>query len=339
MKIKTIKELINFINTNPNVDSEINIRFFGGEPLLRINFIKISLALFDKNIKWKKVKYNIFTNGTLINEEVLNLMEQYDLILLISIDGVKDIHDKNRKFFNGSGTHHIVEKNILKVLKKFPNRIITRSVLSFSDFDSFSQNIQYISSLGVRQISFVLPWGEKIDEDKDFESIINKIDIFFERFLLKIKNHEFDWLGIHPISTTLFSLLNNSQCFDNRTCGAGYETISIGTDSKIYPCHSFIYNKDFKIGDLKKNKINLKNLLGNGDCDSLKQCKTCDIKYLCKIRCYADNYLTNNNLEKNNLLKCRLEKYFIDSICNLILQLNDFPAEKRLIKLIEKNID
>ena len=94
MQLKTIYELIDFINTEPNVAEKINIRFFGGEPLLRINFIEKIINLLNSNILNKKIKYNIFTNGILINDKVIKMMSLYDLILFISIDGIKKFMTK-----------------------------------------------------------------------------------------------------------------------------------------------------------------------------------------------------------------------------------------------------
>ena len=336
MQLKTIYELIDFINTEPNVAEKINIRFFGGEPLLRINFIEKIINLLNSNILNKKIKYNIFTNGILINDKVIKMMSLYDLILFISIDGIKKVHDKNRRLLNGKATHSIVEKNIKKVLKVHPDKIITRSVLNFSEFENFIYIIEYLSSLGVRQFSFVLPWGEHLKQKKELKSILKVIDNFFEMFLLKIKNHEFDWIGIHPLSTTFFSLLNNDHFLENRVCGAGYEAIAIGTDSNIYPCHAFIYDNNFKIGTLKDMKFEKNNIIGNLDCTTIKKCKFCDIRFLCKIRCHADNYLSDKDIQKKDNLKCYLEKYCIDSICKLLIDLKNYPKEKRLISLIEK---
>ena len=190
--------------------------------------------------------------------------------------------------------------------------------------------------MGVRQFSFVLPWGEHLKQKKELKSILKVIDNFFEMFLLKIKNHEFDWIGIHPLSTTFFSLLNNDHFLENRVCGAGYEAIAIGTDSNIYPCHAFIYDNNFKIGTLKDMKFEKNNIIGNLDCTTIKKCKFCDIRFLCKIRCHADNYLSDKDIQKKDNLKCYLEKYCIDSICKLLIDLKNYPKEKRLISLIEK---
>lgn len=340
LTITDIERLIKFINSNDNVAEKINIRFFGGEPLLKTEFISEAISLFERLIVNKTVKYNIFTNGTIVNDQVFKLLDQYPIILFISIDGTEKSHNRNRIMANYSSSHSIISRNIKTLISRYENRIITRSVIDPLNSDELLQNIDYIISLGVRQLSFTLPWGgcsgKQIAVESCRNNLFNIIDKFFEDFLERIKRHQFDSIGVHPFSTTFFSIINKDKFhLDSRACGAGFEALAIGTDGKIYPCHSFAYNKDYEIGDLKDGVVNLDNPIGNMTCDLIEQCSQCDIRYLCKIRCFADNLMTNGRIDKNVPLKCEAEKYIIDSICHLALKLKPLRKEKRLMNIIE----
>lgn len=340
LNISDIQNLIRFINNNSNVDKDITIRFFGGEPLIKSEFISEVISLIENSVKNKTVRYNIFTNGTIVNDKVLKLLDEYPIVLFISIDGTEISHNRNRIMANGDPSHGLVTKNIKTLVSRYENRIVTRSVIDPLNSKELLENIEYITSIGVQQLSFTLPWGGCSGKQIMIQSCISDlfkiIDEFFADFLERIKKHQFDRIGVHPFSTTLFSIINKGKSLlDSRACGAGFEALAIGTDGKIYPCHSFVYNKNYEIGNLEDGVIDLGNSIGNMTCDSIKQCSVCDIKYLCKIRCFADNLMTNKRLDEVIPLKCEVEKYIIDSICNLALELISLPKEKRLMNLIE----
>lgn len=340
LEINDIQDLIRFINSNSNVDKDITIRFFGGEPLLKTEFISEAISLIESLIIKKTVKYNIFTNGTIVNDKVLELLDKYPIMLFISIDGTEISHNRNRSMANGDSSHNIVSKNIKTLVSRYKNRIVTRSVIDPLNSSELLENIDYISSLGIGQLSFTLPWGgcngKQISIESCSSDLFKIIDEFFIDFLERIKKHQFDRIGVHPFSTTLFSIIGKKDYFlDSRACGAGFEALAIGTDGKIYPCHAFVYNKKYEIGSLKDSAIDLSNSIGNTTCDSIEQCSSCDIKYLCKVRCFADNMMTNSRIDEAIPLKCEVEKYIIDSICNLAIELNSLPKEKRLMNIIE----
>lgn len=340
LHIEDVENLIRFINESENVADEINIRFFGGEPLLRIDFIFESMLLFQKLIINKTVKYNIFTNGTIINDRVFELLDQYPIILFVSIDGIEKSHNRNRMMTNGDPSHYLTTYTIKTLISRYENRIITRSVIDPFNSHEFLQNIDFITSLGVRQLSFTLPWGgcgnNQIITGSFSSDFFEIIDKFFEDFLERIKNHQFDRIGVHPFSSTLFSIINKERyCLDSRACGAGYEALAVGANGKLYPCHAFAYRSEYEIGDLKDGSVNLDNPIGNMVCDLIEQCSDCDIKYLCKTRCFADNLMTNGRVDRIIPLKCEFEKYMVDSICNLVLELKSMKSEKRLMNIIE----
>lgn len=339
--IGDINNLIRLINENNDIADEITIRFFGGEPLLKTEFILHAISLIETSVINKTIKYNIFTNGTIINDKVFELLDKYPIILFISIDGMSITHDRFRTMANGRDSHSLVSDNIKILTLRYKNRIVTRSVIDPLHYDELIENINHIISLGVNQLSFTLPWGgcngkEIADELLYSGEIFKIIDEYFIDFLERIKRHQFDIMGVHPFSSTLFSLINEGHnLLDSRACGAGYEALAIGTDGKIYPCHSFVYIEEFEIGNLATGDIDLSNIIGNMTCESLSQCSICDIKYLCKMRCLADNLTTNNKLDEVISMKCDVEKYVMDSICNLALELKSLPRESRLLSLIE----
>src|SRR5690554_3043280 len=114
MNFDTAKKALGFLHEHSIDSPKINIAFYGGEPLLEFELIKKTVYLAEKKFSGKTITYNITTNGSLLTEEVLDFFSKHRISLMISVDGPKEIHDKNRKFINKEGTFDSI-LNILDI--------------------------------------------------------------------------------------------------------------------------------------------------------------------------------------------------------------------------------
>ena len=121
MSFETAKKAIDFLRKNSTDSEEINIGFYGGEPLLKFDFIKKCIKYAQKTMSGKNITFNITTNGTLLTLDKISFLREYDISILISLDGPKDIHDSNRKFINGEGSFEIIQENLKEIKNKYPD--------------------------------------------------------------------------------------------------------------------------------------------------------------------------------------------------------------------------
>lgn len=339
MTFSTLEAIIEFINESTWVDNEICIRFFGGEPLLRISFIEKAIEKITQELPNKKIKFNIFTNGTIYSNKVLKLLEKYDMTLFISYDGNKILQDKNRGFGNETISNEIVSKNINKYTSFFPLKVAIRSVIDFNDIEYLNDCINNIISLGAKQISITLPWKVKYSENEiqnflfKAESVLNK---FYDELFDDIINHEYNKTAIQPLTPLIYKFLDDNSKIDDRACGAGRELMAIGSNGDIYPCHAFLGEEKFLTGNICQNKFVEDNILASCNCNTSDQCKNCDIKYCCSTVCKADNYYISGNLNTPPLYKCKIRKYIFDKCILLTQRLKNYPSEKRLLILMRK---
>ena len=120
MTWETAKKAIDFLREHSVDSPEVNIGFYGGEPLLEFPLLKKAVEYSEQQFEGKKLTFNITTNGTLLNDEMIYFFQEHDVSLMISLDGPKEINDKNRVFANGKGTFDTVAKQISRIREIAP---------------------------------------------------------------------------------------------------------------------------------------------------------------------------------------------------------------------------
>ncbi|MCM1083956.1 MAG: Cys-rich peptide radical SAM maturase CcpM [Clostridium sp.] len=120
MNWDTAKDAIDFFINHSRESKEVVISFYGGEPILEMELIMKSISYIESRIEGKNVVYAMTTNGTLLNESNMKYFAEKNFKLMISLDGSKEEHDRNRKFINGNGTFDIIINNVKKFKKSFP---------------------------------------------------------------------------------------------------------------------------------------------------------------------------------------------------------------------------
>ena len=120
MSWEVAKKSIDFFLKRNIAISEIVIGFYGGEPLLEFDLIKKCVKYAKQQVEGKTIVFNMTTNGTLLNDEIVDFLVEHDFKLSISLDGSKSEHDKNRKFLNGQGSFDIIINNIQRIKQRYP---------------------------------------------------------------------------------------------------------------------------------------------------------------------------------------------------------------------------
>ena len=121
MSLETAKKAVDFLADHSIDNGEVNISFYGGEPLLEIELIKKVISYSNSVFEGKNVSYNLTSNGTLFTGEMIEYFIKENVRVMISLDGSEKIHDKNRRFAaDGSGTFRTVMKNLKYIKEKYP---------------------------------------------------------------------------------------------------------------------------------------------------------------------------------------------------------------------------
>ncbi len=319
MSFDTAKKSADFLIDNALKHGIKKLRwtFFGGEPLLNLDvMIRFFHYMVDKagehNID---LTFSLITNGTIHNKKYEQfILEWYKTIksvdIQISTDGIPQVQDKNRITANGKPTSGIVSENILKLKMFFEqnqisfNSINTHSVITKDTISKTFLSYKYFRSLGINNISFVLPRDEYWDEN-DISNYIEQLsliaDFVYEECISAgslIPYEEF-----HHIIGGL----------NKNICEAAKSLCAITPNGDIYPCHrAYFYTPGLKLGNVFDGIIdnNIRKLFFDASRNDMHMdnisCSKCENPE-CKI-CLASNFKQYNDMLKCSPVSCAIYK-------------------------------
>ncbi|MBS5965557.1 MAG: radical SAM protein [Finegoldia magna] len=305
MKKEVAYKVVEFVNRN----GIKNVCFFGGEPLLAFESIKfICSHLKDK------VNYLIQTNGTILNDEIIELLKKYKFSVTVSIDGNKEINDKNRIFVNGKGTYDVIAENIDKMLDNGINISVlegtitknTNRIESFSNIEKFLKN-RFKGPLV--QLEKDLNYNDIYDDrEKEYYGSLDEI---VKKFDKRIINNLGDYKD--PIDHII------SQKYQSYFCGAGSEQFTVDINGDVYICPMFMnkHNSNKTNFNICRDQfVDLTEYTKKYKKSNIKKCEKCVAKFNCS-RCIAvDNEVIENRCTERRINTEKAIEYLMDLILN-----------------------
>ncbi len=302
--INDIKTFLNIQLCNLN-NENIIIDLIGGETFLYPKLINEIIHYTNQININNKIIFKITTNGTLIHKdkEIQNIfLNNENLKVDLSIDGLKEIHDLNRKYLNGKGSYDDIIKSIewLKENKQF-HKVSAKATFNHKTIHQYTNSIIHLINLGFKNINPNLVAEEKWDLEKDvyiiFRQLINIIDY--------INYNKITDVNLFQISDKIdYEKLN----FNNKTkswCGSCRNIICLGFNNILYGCNRFCTNTNINLGYIKDDNIIIENIelikeVQNEYNLYPEECKKCDILNFCP-NCIVLSYEYKNYLNNKNM--------------------------------------
>lgn len=312
---------VDYLVANSGQRHNIEIDFFGGEPLMNFDTVKEVVAYGRKleNKTGKKFYFTITTNGILFDEDKIKFINEYMDNVVISIDGRKEVHDSIRYDRAGRGSYDRIVPSAKKLVSgRNGKSYFIRGTFTARNKD-FSKDIMHLASLGFKEISVepVVGSGDTFFiREQDIPEILNEYEKFATDYL-KLQQEESNFRFYH------FNLnLYDGPCIYKRivSCGAGFEYFAVSPEGFLYPCHQFVGQEEFIIGDIF-NGINNEKLKENFRSNNIltkEKCKNCWAKLFCSGGCHADAFYSNGNISLPNEIACTLQKKRIE--CAIMIQ-------------------
>lgn len=318
MTEETAKKCIDFWLDNLSVTKEfISVTFFGGEPLLNKRTLQFAINYINERLAAIQCKalFTITTNGTLLDDELIEIMKTNNIALLISIDGLREIQDRNRPYVNGRGSFEQILENI-NILKKHAKVFQGRITLTHQDVDALFDSVNFLWDIGFTDVLFEevsiecteMPILEE-DVSKIKDTISKLTEITLDN-ILKGKQRYFT--NVVRLGFQLHNRLLGNTCSLQ-----AYNTLVFTPEGDIYRCHRLIDNKLFKLGSVWE-ETSIQQLRSSFmDALNHRECKDCWMKYLCGGGCGQENLIYNKNINKPYRIKCEIMKHTVKEAMKL----------------------
>lgn len=313
---------IDFLIEKSGKRKNIEIDFFGGEPLLNFKVIKELVPYGNERAEraGKKLKFTLTTNGVLLSQEVQQFLLDNNMAAVLSLDGRPAVHDAMRPTPRGKGSYEQVVKAFREyVAQQPPAGYYIRGTFTRHNLD-FSQDVMHMAELGFKDVS-VEPVVAGNDTDYAFKP--EDLPILMEQYekLTRLLWQRRE--AGQPINFFHFNIdLSGGPCLPKRLsgCGAGYEYLAVTPEGDLYPCHQFVGNSDFLLGTVKDG-IHNQELIENfrqAHIYNKPECVGCWAKFYCSGGCHANAWSFNKDLLRPYNLGCQLARKRFE--CAIYLQ-------------------
>ncbi|MCI8804934.1 MAG: thioether cross-link-forming SCIFF peptide maturase [Clostridiales bacterium] len=312
MSFDTGKKAIDFLIKASGGRKNLEIDFFGGEPLMNFDVVKqiVEYARTVEKENNKNFRFTITTNGILLNDDILEYINQNMHNVVLSIDGRKEVNDKMRVRAGGQGSYDTIVPKFKKTAESRNQKdYYVRGTFTRNNLD-FSKDVLHLADLGFKQISV-----EPVVADEKESYALRKEDlpILFKEYeklakeMIKRKKEGGDFNFFHFMID-----LTGGPCVTKRLvgCGSGSEYLAVTPEGDLYPCHQFAGMERFKMGNVYKGDVNgeIRAEFENCNVYSKPECKKCWAKFYCSGGCIANSFNTNGDFITPYEIGCELQR-------------------------------
>ena len=311
MPVETGKKAIDFLLEHSKGRRNLELDFFGGEPLMNCGAVKevVRYARSKEKEYNKNFRFTITTNGVLLDQEKIDFINAEMSNVVLSLDGRKEVNDRMRPDVGGHGSYdRIIDRYKALVQTRGDKDYYVRGTFTKYNLD-FMEDVLHISRQGFDQLSV-----EPVVTDPQMPYALTEEDlpaIFaeYERLAAYMASPE------HRGEFNFFHFmidLDQGPCAIKRLrgCGCGNEYVAVTPDGDIYPCHQFVGMEEWKMGNLEDGTFDFrkKDFFAQTTIYNKEDCRTCWAKFYCSGGCNANNLQYSGDVLKAHKLSCELEK-------------------------------
>lgn len=314
MPLEVGKAAFDFLVRESEGRKNLEVDFFGGEPLMNFEVVK-SLVDYGRELEkthQKHFRFTITTNGLLLDDEKIDYINQNMDNVVMSLDGRKKINDTMRPLPGGGGTHDLIIPKFKRLIEKRGNRqYYIRGTFTAENADFF-EDVRHMSDMGFENIS-VEP--VVTEPDKPYALKEEQLDLIYRQYeqlaedLSENNTYRFFHFNVN---------FDQGPCMLKRIsgCGAGLDYLAVAPNGDLYPCHQFVGNEEFKLGDvyhgISEEAVRKTEEFAHANALVKDDCRICWAKYYCSGGCHANAYNMNKDLMVPYRMGCKMEKKRIE---------------------------
>ena len=322
MSFEVGKQALDFLVENSGNRRNLEVDFFGGEPLVNFEVVK-QLVAYGRSLEEehnKKFRFTLTTNGVLLDDEVMEFANREMANVVLSIDGRKEVHDTMRPTRNGKGSYDLIIDKFKKFAKlRAGKSYYVRGTFTHDNLD-FSKDVLHLADEGFDQISVEPVVGPEEERYTIKEADLPKIMEEYDLLAKEIIKREKEGRGF-----TFFHFmidLTGGPCVAKRLsgCGSGTEYLAVTPWGDLYPCHQFVGEDDFAVGTVYDGvtRQDIVSEFKKTSVYSKEDCRDCFARFYCSGGCSANSHKLNGTINGTYDVGCRLERKRVE--CALMVK-------------------
>ena len=312
MSYEVGKKALDFLVANSGNREHLEVDFFGGEPLLNWKVVK-QLVEYGRSLEeanHKKFRFTLTTNGVLLNDEIMEFCNREMSNVVLSLDGRREINDKMRPFRNGSGSYDMIVPKFQKFAEsRGQKNYYVRGTFTRNNLD-FADDVIHYADLGFQQMSMEPVVADPAEDYAIREEDIPQILKEYDKLALEYIKRKKEGRGFNFFHFMLD--LTAGPCVAKRlaACGSGTEYLAVTPWGDLYPCHQFVGNEDFLLGNVDEGitKPAICKDFKNCNVYAKEACKKCFARFYCSGGCAANSYNFKGKIDDVYEVGCELER-------------------------------
>ena len=301
MSFEVGRRALDFLIENSGSRVNLEVDFFGGEPLMNWDVVKelVAYARTQEEPHNKKFRFTLTTNGMLIDDDVIDFANREMHNVVLSLDGRKEIHNRLRVDYAGQGSYdRIVPKFRELVERRGGKGYYMRGTFTHANPD-FTRDLFHMADLGFDQLSMepvvCAPSDPAALTEEDLPIVLEQYEILAKEMLRREKEGR-------PITFYHYMLdLTGGPCIYKRIsgCGSGTEYMAVTPWGDLYPCHQFVGEEAYKLGDIWQGVTNTAVRDEFKACNAYARpaCADCWAKLYCSGGCAANAYHASGSIK------------------------------------------
>ena len=312
MSYEVGKQALDFLIANSGNRKNLEVDFFGGEPLMNWKVVKdlVAYGRSQEKIHNKHFRFTLTTNGVLLNDEIMEFANKEMDNVVLSIDGRREVHDFMRPFRKGAGSYDLVVPKFQKFAdSRGQKKYYARGTFTRHNLD-FSKDVLHLADLGFEQISVEPVVADEKEEYALQWEDVPKICEEYDKLAKEIIKREKEGRGFNFFHFMID--LTGGPCVYKRLsgCGSGTEYLAVTPWGDLYPCHQFVGEEDFLMGNVDEGIVRPEIADEFRGCSvySKEKCKNCFAKFYCSGGCMANSNKFHGSIHDTYDVGCEMQR-------------------------------
>ena len=316
MSFEVGKKALDFLIANSGNRRNLEVDFFGGEPLMNWEVVKdlVAYGREQEKLHNKHFRFTLTTNGVLLNDEIMEFCNKEMGNVVLSLDGRKEVNDKMRPFRNGAGSYDLIVPKFQKFAEsRNQMNYYVRGTFTHHNLD-FADDAIHFADLGFKQMSIEPvvspPEADYAIREEDLPKILDQYDKLAVEYIKRKKEGR----GFNFFHFMID--LNAGPCVAKRLsgCGSGTEYLAVTPWGDLYPCHQFVGQENFLLGNVDTGITNtpVRDEFKLCNVYAKEKCRDCFARFYCSGGCAANSYNFHGTITDAYDIGCAMQKKRIE---------------------------